>query len=305
MSVSIMQREAGTVASVFNDSSSGKQSAVVLPLTESERAEALAFLSARPLHTVCMSSYILDNGVVSPLNRGAFYACRNIEGVLEGVGLIGHATLIEAQNEAALRAFAGLKQQYSASKFIRGEQEMIDRFWRYYSEYGHTPRMLCRELLLEQRSAQKVAGASPELIPADPGDLEDIVAINAMMVQAECGINPLEKDPEGFRQRIARRIEKKRFLVWKKSGKLVFKADVFAETPEVSYLEGIYVDPQMRGKGHGSRCLSRLGHLLLERSQSTCLLVNKQNKSLTEFYCRAGYEFRGYYDTIYLHTEAS
>ena len=59
-----------------------------------------------------MAGFIRDNGVVSPLNRGTFYACRDVAGRLEGVAHIGHATLVEARSEAALSAFAHLAQRY-------------------------------------------------------------------------------------------------------------------------------------------------------------------------------------------------
>ena len=45
-------------------------------LTENDRAEALAFLAVRPVQTVVMSSFIADNGIVSELNRGKFFAYR-------------------------------------------------------------------------------------------------------------------------------------------------------------------------------------------------------------------------------------
>ena len=35
---------------------------------------------------------IRDNGIVSSLNRGTFYGCRDLNGNLEGVALVGHAT---------------------------------------------------------------------------------------------------------------------------------------------------------------------------------------------------------------------
>src|SRR5688500_475042 len=77
----------------------------VHPLTDEHKAEVLDFLSARPLHTVFLAGFIRDNGLVSLLNRGTFYAARGREGRLEGVALIGHATLIEARTDAALEAF--------------------------------------------------------------------------------------------------------------------------------------------------------------------------------------------------------
>src|SRR6185436_20691196 len=64
-------------------------------LTDADEEEVLNFLSRRPIHTVAMVGFIHDNGLVSTLNRGTFYGCRNYEGNLEGVALIGHATLLE------------------------------------------------------------------------------------------------------------------------------------------------------------------------------------------------------------------
>ena len=60
-------------------------------LTEDERDEVLEFLSLRPIHTVAMAGFIRDNGLVSELNRGSFYGCRNAQGQLDGVALVGSA----------------------------------------------------------------------------------------------------------------------------------------------------------------------------------------------------------------------
>jgi len=70
-------------------------------------------LAERPLHTVCIAGFIRDNGLESPLNRGRFYACRNSEGLLEGVALIGHATLIEARTTRAMKERNGFGQRPS------------------------------------------------------------------------------------------------------------------------------------------------------------------------------------------------
>src|SRR5947207_1023052 len=76
--------------------------------TRGDEAEVLEFLSARPIHTVYLATLIRDNGLVSPDNRGSFYSYRNTLGELEGVALIGHATMIETRSETALAEFATL-----------------------------------------------------------------------------------------------------------------------------------------------------------------------------------------------------
>lgn len=276
----------------------------VAALTNMDQDEVLAFLSRRPIHTVCMASYIRDNGVVSSLNRGLFYGCRDAKGELKGVALIGHATLFETQCEAALEAFARLNHRYTASHLVRGEEEKIIRFWNYYEKLGNSPRLACRELLFAQTRPLSPIGELPRLRLAKAADLKTITEINAGMLRSECGIDPLKKDPDGFQDRIARRIEKQRVYVWESERRLVFKADIFAETHEMIYLEGINIHPLERGKGHGLRCMAQLGTLLLKRAKAICLLVNEQKQALTDFYLKAGFEPRGRYGTIYLDTPA-
>src|SRR2546426_1444342 len=71
----------------------------VSALANEHEAEVLAFLAARPIHTVIIAGFIRDNGLMDPLNRGTFYACRDGEGRLEGVAVIGHHTLMEVRSE--------------------------------------------------------------------------------------------------------------------------------------------------------------------------------------------------------------
>lgn len=269
-------------------------------LTAGTEAEVSAFLAERPVHTVFMASLIRDNGLESPLNRGSFYACRDREQRLEGVALIGHATLIEARTEMALAAFARVAQECSLAHLVRGEQEKVEYFWSRYSETGTTPRLVCRELLLEQRVPPVLRRYVKGLRMATPSDIGQIMEVNAAMAFEESGVNPMERDPDGFRRRTARRIELGRYWVWTKRGRLVFKADVIAETPEAAYLEGIYVNPEERGKGYGLSCLSQLGRTLLARTGAVCLTVNEQVRNTLSFYSKAGYQLSSYYDTIYL-----
>jgi hypothetical protein len=108
-------------------------------LTDEHRPEVLAFLSERPLHTVIMSGFIRDHGLMSPLNRGSFPACRDHSGRIKGVALIGHATLVEARVDAALSALASVAQHAPRPIYVMmGEQEEIGQFWKYYAARQRT-----------------------------------------------------------------------------------------------------------------------------------------------------------------------
>lgn len=274
--------------------------AMVTRLDGEHAQEVLDFLAERPLHTVIMASFVRDNGLVSPHNRGTFYACRDEEGRLAGVALIGHATMVEARTEEALAAFARLARESKSGHVILGEKDKVGRFWDYYATGEESPRLLCREMLLEQRWPVAVQEEVKGLRLATADDLELVIPVQAEMAYEESGVNPLEKDSEGFRRRCQRRIEMGRVWVWVEDGRLIFKADIISETPEVMYLEGVWVNPDERGKGYGLRCMSQLGRELLARTGSLSMLVNEHNSKALSLYRRAGYKLRGCYDTIYL-----
>jgi uncharacterized protein len=269
-------------------------------LVDEHEAEVLAFLGVRPLHTVVMTGFIRDNGLESPFNRGAFYGYRNAEGELEGVALLGHTILVEARTLAALKTFAQLAQNYPRSHMILGEQEKVACFWSYYAEGGLPPRRICRELLFEQRWPVGAGRLVRDLRQATLDDLALVMPVHAEMAFEESGINPLEVDPGGFRLRLARRIEQGRVWVWIEGEQLIFKADVVADTPQMTYLEGVYVNPSRRGSGIGLRCMSQLSRILLTNTSAICLLVNEQNQEARNLFHRAGYKLHGYYDTIFL-----
>ena len=274
--------------------------ATVKQLTVADTEEVLEFLGQRPLHTVALIGLIRDNGLVSPLNRGTFYGCRNRQGEIEGIALIGHATLMETTTDRALQAFAEIAQQCSNTHLIMGEQQRIDDFWNYYAEGGQAMRLACRELLFELHWPIAVHEQVPGLRLATVDDLELVMPVHAQMAFAESGLNPLEKDPDGFRQRCTRRIENGRTWVLVQNGALLFKADVISDTPAVMYLEGIWVNPDERGQGYGVRSMAQLAQTLLSRCQSLCLLVNEKNTAAQLFYKRAGYKLRSVYDTIFV-----
>jgi predicted GNAT family acetyltransferase len=272
----------------------------IQPLRVGQEAEVLAFLAERPLHTFVMAGHIRDNGLESPHNRGSFHGCRDQKERLKGVALIGHATLVETRSDAALAAFAHLAQTRSTMAMTMGEQEKIDYFWKCYAKVGQSPRRVGHELLLEQRLPVATGEPVPGLRLATHDDVSQVAFVQGEMSLAASGINPLKADPVGFRMRCARRIAQKRVWILVEHGRLIFKADVISDTPEVMYLEGVYVNPNHRGKGCGTRCMLQLSQTLLQRAASLCVLVNEESHRSRGFFERVGFRVQSHYGTIFL-----
>jgi uncharacterized protein len=276
------------------------ESVQVERLTNDDAAEVLEFLAQRPIHTVAMMSMIRDNGIVSAFNRGTFYGCRDLNGQLEGVALVGHATLTETVSNRALAALAQVARECPNTHMIMGETERVADFWSHYSDAGRMQRLACREWLFELAFPMEVREPIAGLRPATVGELELVMPIQAELAYAESGINPMQADPAGFRQRCLRRIEQGRTWVLVVNGFLVFKADVISKTPEAIYLEGIWLREDCRNKNLGKRLMSALLRRLLENTKSVCLLVNETNEWAQGFYRKCGFNFRATYETIFL-----
>jgi uncharacterized protein len=256
-----------------------------------DEQEVLEFLKMRPVHTVVMASFIQDNGLESPNNRGKFYSYRNSAGRLEGVALIGHSTLVEARTEDALTAFALIaRESETPIHIMMSDGDSIERFWRYYSGETRQPRLVCEERLFEIKHPVMVREAVPGLRPATAAELMPVAEAHAEVAFEESGVNPMEKDREGYLKRVLRRIEQDRVWVVFDEDKLVFKADIIAETSDVMYLEGIYVNSENRGKGLGANCLSQLSRVLLEKVKYVCLLSNVDFQQAHSAYLKAGFK---------------
>src|SRR5205085_10255506 len=95
----------------------------VQELEAEDEAEVLNFLAQRPSHTFGLRGFIRTNGIVSPLNRGTFYAYRNDAGQLEGVALIAHHILFETLNDVAIKAFAEAAQNCKEAFVLLAERD--------------------------------------------------------------------------------------------------------------------------------------------------------------------------------------
>jgi GNAT superfamily N-acetyltransferase len=255
-----------------------------------DESETLRFLNVRPVHTIVMASFILDNGIESKLNRGKFYGYRNANGELEAIALIGHTTLVEARSDESLKALALVaRRSRTPIHLIMSSSNAAEDFWRYYGDGFHEPRLTCTEFLFEVGFPFPVPHCDLEVRPAQSAELTEIAEAHASIAFMESSVDPMQKDREGFMNRVLRRIEQNRVYVVYEGDKLVFKADIIAETADVIYLEGIYVAPEYRGKGIGSSCLAKLTLHLLKRVQNVCLLSNINFIDAHMTYLKAGF----------------
>lgn len=117
-------------------------------------------------------------------------------------------------------------------------------------------------------------------------DLELLVPACAAAHAEEIGIDPLERDADGFRWRTRAQVEEGRSWIWRDGRTILFKAEASAWTPAAVQLQQVWVDPAARRRGHGLAALRDLCRLLLERVPAVCLFVRAENTAAIRLYDR-------------------
>jgi predicted GNAT family acetyltransferase len=159
---------------------------------------------------------------------------------------------------------------------IIGEERAVGELWAEARHRMPAPR--------DDRPGQPVyvLDALPEpggtgIRAATAADLELLVPACASAHREEIGIDPLERDPDGFRWRTRAQIDEGRSWLWVEDGVICFKAEASAWTPSSVQLQQVWVDPEVRGRGYATRAMRDLCRLLLGQVSTVCLFVRPEN----------------------------
>jgi predicted GNAT family acetyltransferase len=164
-----------------------------------------------------------------------------------------------------------------------GESRAVGELWEGARERLPRPR--------EDRPGQPVfvireppEPAGTGLRPATSDDFDLLLPACAAAHEQELGVDPMRRDPDGFRWRTRSQIDEGRSWVWVEDDTILFKAEASAWTPSAVQLQQVWVDPFVRRSGFGAKGLRDLCRLLLERVPAVCLFVRAENVAAIRLY---------------------
>jgi predicted GNAT family acetyltransferase len=121
-------------------------------------------------------------------------------------------------------------------------------------------------------------------------DLDQLVPACAAMHKEEVGIDPMERDATGYRERIRELVEKKRSLILTVNGVIVTKCEYSAVTPAAVQLMGVWTHPSYRRRGFSRKLLEEVCGHLLRKGKTVTLFVNDFNTPAIHLYESLGFQ---------------
>jgi len=247
-------------------------------LVEPSTEQILSYCADDPVERVFLED-------VARRESGRFAALENGD---SGLRALCHLGTNVVPSGSGCSAFAEVAARVSPRMLI-GEHDAVTELWEAARRKLPRPR--------ENRMGQPVyvSTASPEpggtgLRAATRADLDLLVPACARAHHEELGVDPLRRDPNGFRWRTRAQIEEGRSWIWVEEGVIRFKAEASAWTPEAVQLQQVWVDPPVRRNGYAARALRDLIRLLLEEVPAVCLFVRAENAPAIALYESVGME---------------
>ena len=121
-------------------------------------------------------------------------------------------------------------------------------------------------------------------------ELDQLVPACAAMHKEEVGIDPIERDAVGYRERIRELVERKRSVIRIVDGVIAAKCEFSAVTNDAVQLMGVWTRPDYRRRGLSYELLREVCGHLFRRGKTVTLFVNDFNRPAVALYESLGFE---------------
>jgi|SRR5437016_1029292 len=262
-------------------------------LSDDDAGPALAFLRRDPLVNVYLISRLLEERFVSATQTVEVRYNREIVLVASLATNVVMARDPDAPPEVTDAAIAMIAERILTRmlpvRAIISPAELVEGLWKRLHSRLDPPTVV--------RMSQPVYAIAgrldfPDLKEsrfATTHDLDALVPACAAMHKEEVGIDPLDRDAVGYRERIRELVEKKRSIVRMQNGRILAKCEFSAVTTEAVQLMGVWTDPAIRRRGFSRALLREVCGHLARKGKSVTLFVNDFNRPAIALYESLGF----------------
>lgn len=275
-------------------------SSTVRVLADGDLAALEALVVGHPVRNLFLTSRISTLGL-DPMRLGAVVLGYFEDDVLVSACHAGaNLVPVEATPEA-VEAFAEVigPRRFTAS--IMGEATSTLALYRALAQrrgedWGH-PRLVRSAQPLLVIDDDPLVGGDERIGFITPRQVEPYLRAAVAMYTEEIGVSPLGRGssyPDYVRSLIAAR----RAMGALAGEKVWFKSDIGAAAGELCQIQGVWLDPALRGRGLSIPAMAQVVRLARLRHRVVSLYVNDFNTPARAMYARVGFRQMGEFATV-------
>lgn len=185
------------------------------------------------------------------------------------------------------------------SSFVGSSAEVLD-LWRLLEPAWGPAREVRDDQPLLVMDSDPVVPIDPQVRLARSADLDVLIPACIAMFTEEVGVSPVRGGAgSAYRGRIAELVDSGRAFVRIVDGRVEFKAEVGAATPEACQVQGVWVAPELRGRGLSEPAMASVVSMARESiSPVVSLYVNSYNHAAMKTYAAVGFRTHGHFATV-------
>ena len=202
----------------------------------------------------------------------------------------------------AVRAFAERARRTGRRcSSIVGPAEATRLLWQLLEpSWGPARDVRSRQPLMVMEQPSTTVTADPRVRRVRKDELDLIMPACVAMFTEEVGISPMAGDGGLLYQaRVAELVGTGRSFARIDDGKVVFKAEIGAATARACQIQGVWVDPDHRGRGHSEAGMAAVvAYALRDVAPVVSLYVNDFNTAARAAYRRVGFRETGAFMSV-------
>ncbi|HZM65043.1 MAG TPA: GNAT family N-acetyltransferase [Nakamurella sp.] len=261
-------------------------------------AQVSRVLTTDPVASCMVAARFEQVGMNEAAMGGQFWG---VAGGRDGLLFAGASMVPLAGDAAAMRSFAHVAARRGRKcATILGSADLVLPLWdRLESRWGPArdvrddqPLMAC--------PGQPIGPLDPHVRAVRPEELDAYFPSAVSMFTEEVGVDPRTGDNgRGYRARIAELIGSGRAYARFDGKSVMFKAEIGSLSRTVALIQGVWVHPQLRGRGlAGPAMASVVRAIQRDMGRRPSLYVNQYNRPARRTYDRIGFQQVGTFASV-------
>nr|WP_006346247.1 GNAT family N-acetyltransferase [Streptomyces sp. SID5473]EIF92894.1 acetyltransferase [Streptomyces tsukubensis NRRL18488] len=270
-------------------------------LEPSDLGAALAVLESEPVENAFVTSRVQVAGL-DPWRLGGEMWGWYTEGRLRSLCYSGANLVPVCATPEAVRAFADRARRTGRRcSSIVGPAGPTAQLWRLLEpHWGPARDIRARQPLMVTETTAPDIEPDPHVRRIRKDEMEVIMPACVAMFTEEVGVSPMAGDGGLLYQaRVAELVGSGRSFARIDGGRVVFKAEIGAATTQACQIQGVWVDPEYRGRGLSETGMAAvLRYALADVAPVVSLYVNDYNTPARAAYRRVGFREVGAFMSI-------